>query len=497
MRDHRNEKVAVATPYGTFDPHYVQSLTHLLAHDAQHYGRIVAGGASIMLGTSNVAHGRNQIVDQFLTTDCDWLWWIDSDMSFRPDTLDRMVEEADPDTRPILGALCFAVMRGHGQEVIPTLYALTDDDPPLPARVTRLPEPAGVYQFSATGAGCLLVHRTVFEKVAEYKPTPDARPFGERSFPWFEFAPWQTAEGADVMGEDLTFCYRAAAAGFPTHVDTRIVVGHVKPLVYDDRAYYAQFGQEPPTATYVVVPIKDRRDLTGALLDQLAEQGGYEKVFLFDNGSNRTTKNWLSTLDMPGLEVIDAAGQGIHQMWNEGIRRSLADAQAPCNVAILNNDLVLGDRFLDGLAEGLRSDPRCLAVCPNYDGRPADSPLVPLSGICAGRMDGTGGLAGFAFMVRGEMFAQGFPKFDEDLEWYFGDNELVMNIARAGGVALMVTGVDVEHVGGGGQSSGHGGDEPTHGSDWLASLSPRMREVYKKDEATFMAKWAPAPERAA
>jgi hypothetical protein len=33
------------------------------------------------------------------------------------------------------------------------------------------------------------------------------------------------------MGEDLTFCMRAAAAGLPIHVHTGIQVGHVKTTV--------------------------------------------------------------------------------------------------------------------------------------------------------------------------------------------------------------------------------------------------------------------------
>lgn len=493
MRDHRGEKVAIGTPYGAFDPHYVQSMVHLLAYDANHHGRIVGGGASILYAGSSVANNRNQIVRQFLdNTEADWLWWIDSDMAFPPDIVDRLVESADPTERPIFGALCFAVLRGHGQEVVPTLYALTDDDPPLPARVMNLPPKPGIYQFSATGAGCVLVHRTVYETVAEHRASPDVEPFSTWSFPWYQDSPWQSNDGtADVMGEDLTFCYRAAAAGIPTHVDTRIECGHVKPHVYTSTDFYAQFGQEPPASTFVVIPMKNRRDLTGALLDQLAEQGGYDGVFLFDNGSNRTTRNWLSTLDLPGVQVVDADGWGIHRMWNEGIRRSLAAAHGgPCNIAILNNDLILGDGFLTGLAAGLRSNPQVLVVGPNYDGRPADQPLAILDGICAGRYDGTGGLPGFAFMVRGEMFARGFPWFDEDLQWFFGDNELVMNVASCGGITAMVTGVSVEHVDGGGQTTTEGGGA-THGDDWFASLSPQMQAAYKADEAVFMDKHAP------
>jgi GT2 family glycosyltransferase len=31
------------------------------------------------------------------------------------------------------------------------------------------------------------------------------------------------------MGEDMTFCLRAAAAGIPVHVATGVQVGHMKP----------------------------------------------------------------------------------------------------------------------------------------------------------------------------------------------------------------------------------------------------------------------------
>ena len=152
MRDHRTERVMVAYPYGAIEPRFVRSLIFLLKHDHDHHDRIFGGGAYLQLATTNVAHGRNQIVRQFLDLPGkpDWLWFIDTDMDFGPDTLDRLVESADPVSRPILGGLCFALMKGDAQEVVPTLYAWTDDDPPLPARATRLPA-EGVHPVAATG----------------------------------------------------------------------------------------------------------------------------------------------------------------------------------------------------------------------------------------------------------------------------------------------------------------------------------------------------------
>ena len=477
----RKDKVVIAWPFGVHEAKFVQSLVHLLAYDHHRGQHILDGGGQIMLGTTNVAHGRNQIVRKFLDdTTADWLWFIDTDMAFPPDTLERLLESADPVKRPILGALCFSVLRGDEQEIVPTLYTLTDDDPPMPCRLMDLPAP-GIHQYSATGTGCLLIHRRVLESVEKARPHPDAPTWGETSWPWFRWTDWAGPDGPDVMGEDLTFCFRAGAAGFPIHVDTRIEVGHVKPQTVGVDTYHAQFLR--PSATrkrFVVVPMKDRRDLTESLLRQLAEQGECDRVFLFDNGSNRTTKNWLSTLpDEWRTTVVDADGWGIHAMWNEGIRMAMAETSA-CDIAILNNDLNLGPGFLSGLSVGLASDDRLLAVCPNYDRRP-DAGVVPLAGISAGREDGTGGLSGFAFMVRGEMFAAGFPLFDEAMAWYCGDLDLVFTIEKFGGWYGMVTGTCVEHVGGGSQTASAGTGKRL-GSDELQARA-------KADEAYFCEKW--------
>jgi len=135
VRDHTTETVMVAYPYGQIEPRFVKSLVFMLKHDHDHYDRVFDGGAFLQLGTTNVAHGRNQIVRIFLDeSPADWLWFVDTDMEFEPDTLDRLIEAADPAERPIMGALCYALMKGDAQEVVPTMYGLTDTaDGPVPS----------------------------------------------------------------------------------------------------------------------------------------------------------------------------------------------------------------------------------------------------------------------------------------------------------------------------------------------------------------------------
>lgn len=178
-----------------------------------------------------IASARNSVVRQFLESDCQWLWMLDTDMTFAPSVLPRLLEAAHPFHRPVMGALCFGGTRGG--VVFPTLYRLcppSEDHGPMET-IWDYPANA-VVKVDATGCACLLVHRSVFDKIAELK-----RPDGAVAFPqpltWFS----ETAYGPHEFGEDWTFCLRAAQVGVPVHVHTGIKIGHIKPAVLDESAY--------------------------------------------------------------------------------------------------------------------------------------------------------------------------------------------------------------------------------------------------------------------
>lgn len=166
----------------------------------------------------NISTARNLVTDKFLREhDEPWLLMADTDMWFAPDTLDRLITAADPVERPVVGALCFS----QNADGLPysTMYELTEPEPGRMAfaRYKQWPEDECV-RVSATGAGVLLVHRTAFEAVEKTS--------GDVAAPWFR----ETAIGAplSLMGEDLTFMLRLAAADIPVHVHTGVRAGHMK-----------------------------------------------------------------------------------------------------------------------------------------------------------------------------------------------------------------------------------------------------------------------------
>jgi hypothetical protein len=97
------------------------------------------------------------------------------------------------------------------------MYELTErEDGDLAfIRYKRWPEDT-VMRVAGTGAAALLIHRRALE--AAGKRAADA------AAPWFRESQTKTA----LMGEDLTFCLRCAAAGIPVHVHTGVRVGHMK-----------------------------------------------------------------------------------------------------------------------------------------------------------------------------------------------------------------------------------------------------------------------------
>lgn len=68
-----------------------------------------------------------------------------------------------------------------------------------------------------TGAGCLLIHRTVFEAIRDSQ-TEDIKPIYNGVYRYFDELPGK--------GEDVSFCLRAKACGHQPHVDMGCVVGH-------------------------------------------------------------------------------------------------------------------------------------------------------------------------------------------------------------------------------------------------------------------------------
>jgi len=56
-----------------------------------------------------VGRCRDALTQAFMSTDADWLLWIDTDQAFGPDHVTGLLRSADPDHRPVISGLYFGV----------------------------------------------------------------------------------------------------------------------------------------------------------------------------------------------------------------------------------------------------------------------------------------------------------------------------------------------------------------------------------------------------
>ena len=177
-------------------------------------------------GSGLLSKQRNRVVKQFLDgTKSDWLLLIDSDEQLSLEAFDKLLETAHDKERPVVAGLVFA---GFGIEGAPY-------PKPVPAIFQDAPEgflplykydKDSVFEIDAAGTGCLLIHRSVLEKMRE---TADVN----QGTDWCWF--WDGPVDGNWIGEDLLFCRRIRALGFPIYVNTGAILPHQKSYWIDER----------------------------------------------------------------------------------------------------------------------------------------------------------------------------------------------------------------------------------------------------------------------
>lgn len=208
-----------------------ESIISTLLFDVARERRLFNGGGRLnSYASANVSNSRNSICNDFLDKwpQAEWLWMVDADMVFGPDTLYRLLGNADKDKAPIVGGLCYGVSDG---QLFPTLYGIneSDDKGVYTVRFDTFPKDS-MFQVAGTGAACLLIHRSVLEAIRD-------REFN-KAYPWFQ----ETQLGDSPVGEDVTFCFRAGTLNIPIWIDTSVKIGHQKTFIADHDGYIKQVG---------------------------------------------------------------------------------------------------------------------------------------------------------------------------------------------------------------------------------------------------------------
>ena len=196
-------KVFIAIPsMDTLSARFAQCLVNLV--NSKHDFDVEVG---FHIG-SLVYDSRNKLAERAINSDCDYILWLDSDMTFMPDTLDIMVKELEDNNYEILAGMYYR----RRPPFTPTLFKELRIMPTgtVAKEFDEIPEE--IFEVAGCGFGCVLMKRNVLWNVLCNHG--------------YMFSP------IDNVGEDLSFCWRARMCGHKIYCDPTIALGHeVKTII--------------------------------------------------------------------------------------------------------------------------------------------------------------------------------------------------------------------------------------------------------------------------
>lgn len=212
---------------------------------ARKYGEKI--GVRWSFGDAIIENARNNIADQFLTTESEYSLWVDDDMIFSfghaniireqchvpasyPEEL-LAIESVDRlyrSRKTVIGGVYFQ----RNENGVPTLQPQAEHV----YEMCRNPETRQIVEVDWIATGFMMVHRSVFEDIR--KKFPELAPgikehtiadpnTGEVRVMRHEYKHWGYFNKMDGCGEDLSFCYRARRAGHKVYADLAVRPLHV------------------------------------------------------------------------------------------------------------------------------------------------------------------------------------------------------------------------------------------------------------------------------
>lgn len=167
--------------------------------------------------SSLVYTARNNLSAKAIQLGADFVLWLDSDMVFAPDILERLFADYQEGKGDIISGLYFRRVAPFK----PVLFSAVESTAEGP--FTAAPEsiPDDVFEIAGCGFGCVLMPTDILMDV-----------IGKYGNPF---------DPLNGMGEDLSFCWRVRQCGYKIVCDPAISLGHVAHMVVD-RSFFDSYN---------------------------------------------------------------------------------------------------------------------------------------------------------------------------------------------------------------------------------------------------------------
>lgn len=206
MKKTKDKKVMVAVP--------CMDMMHSLTAKSLCGLRVPEGTRYQFAIGSLVYDARNQITEEAIKDGCGRILWIDSDMIFDADLLERLSADMDSTGADMVCALCVT----REPPIVPViLEQLEAEEADGAVRIRHRQyldyPPDSLFPVAGCGFGAVLVSVGICQKLMKtglpFSPLPG-------------------------LGEDLSFCLKARERGAKIYCDSAIKVGHIGRIVYDE-----------------------------------------------------------------------------------------------------------------------------------------------------------------------------------------------------------------------------------------------------------------------
>lgn len=164
-------------------------------------------------GYAAIDQARSQLASDALAEGYDEIMWIDADMGFDPDDVEKLR------SHPLPIVCGIGVKKGHRALACHVLPGTTE---------VIFGRQGGLVEVLYAGAAFLLTRREVYETISARLELPTCNQRFERTLtPYFMplIVP-DPPHGAWYLGEDYAFCHRARQCGYKIMADTTIRLRH-------------------------------------------------------------------------------------------------------------------------------------------------------------------------------------------------------------------------------------------------------------------------------
>lgn len=163
---------------------------------------------------------RNRLVEEFLASDADILFFLDSDIVPPSDIFDLVLVQERWDCAGGVYPVFMTMPGSDGPQIVFTVYTARSERGLVAGNVP----PTGHAYVDGVGTGCMFLKRAVLEKMEK---------------PYFEFL-YDKQTRSIREGEDLNFCTKIGDMGYKFYVDFTKVCKHYKNVCLLDVSNYAQ-----------------------------------------------------------------------------------------------------------------------------------------------------------------------------------------------------------------------------------------------------------------